>query len=507
MVRGRRLFPRIPESTALPLAAEVRKSSVGKAEDFATLEHPDQEFPPTGGTRTGPAEIEILRDRILDICKQHGFPGDRPRTTAKLDRDCAAELHDLMRITPHTASDYDMWSFLTLCVYPDIAIWRFPEANNERLLGHINRNVFRRLWWRVEILGTPPQGSDPIWDREDVLVQIMERPGLSGSPTLARLAADSFRAAVKDMDPSAYQALMRDFQARILRHAAFTALDMLPRDVLRTLLDELMGNTVESVSTPGSQETRRAAKSGATHPATEELDGKGDTDDIQRDGSLADIPLDEMPAVIADAVASFQPVPDKQLVEAVERSGVDVPPVLRKVVKSFAWYLQGQGALRRDETDNAWMRTAADLAPAPRTGTSVNDLAEAIRADGDEAVDDLVADLRTQSGPAAPAVQQGAGGSKQAERARNQRLGRGRFYASSKTSNSPRSTRRSTYFGELDYPGTEATGTYVPRRSLAAGKRARRRHTIEACRGLRSKPLLRTTVSHSTASSSKSFRE
>ena len=90
-------------------------------------------------------------------------------------------------MTPHEASQDEVWSYLTCCWLLDVAFWRFgADASIDRFIGHLNRNTFRRMWWRAEVLGPD---VDLAQLGEDELVNIMERPTLFSDRRLARTIA------------------------------------------------------------------------------------------------------------------------------------------------------------------------------------------------------------------------------------------------------------------------------------------------------------------------------
>lgn len=242
------IYPELERANALMLASELRGLNHLEAADRIELDHPEATFPPVGGTKADRVQLEDVRATIVGLAGSHGYPAPRGPRTAGFDRDCAVALHEILRVTPHTASSEGLWAFLTECVLPDIALWRFPDPAVNRLVGHVNRNTFRRLWWRIEILGQPPAGPDPIWDLEDVLVQIMERPGLSGNPSVARALAQVFRAGVADRPQSQCQELMRDFQLRVMRSSAVIRLDLLTNDELLAVLNGHIDETRSHLS-------------------------------------------------------------------------------------------------------------------------------------------------------------------------------------------------------------------------------------------------------------------
>ena len=92
-------------------------------------------------------------------------------------------------------------------------------------IGNVNRNTFRRLWWRAEVLG--PE-IDLTRLGEDELVNIMERPTIAADRRLARAIAAEFLARVDGGVVRERMHLMRDAMKRLLRltpMVAFSALD------------------------------------------------------------------------------------------------------------------------------------------------------------------------------------------------------------------------------------------------------------------------------------------
>ncbi len=118
------------------------------------------------------------------------------------DRKLTEIVLDVFPMNPHEASARDVWSYITLRVLPDVAMWRYPNRSNdpewERYLGS-ERNTFKRLWWRSYMLG----GDLAAQLDEDELVQMFERTESIGSnkrlmQTLAQFALDS-REAMKSI--------------------------------------------------------------------------------------------------------------------------------------------------------------------------------------------------------------------------------------------------------------------------------------------------------------------
>jgi hypothetical protein len=179
-------------------------------------------YAPVGGLRIGNnvSELADLRASVVSIAEEHGMPGaivDR----AAFEGRSARLLHEMLPMTPHEASHEEVWSYLTCCWLLDVAMWRFgAEADERRFLGDVNRNTFRRMWWRAEILGSDVDLADL---NEDELVSIMERPTIASDRRLARAMAAEFIGRVHRGEAPERMKLMREASKRLLRLTPFVA--------------------------------------------------------------------------------------------------------------------------------------------------------------------------------------------------------------------------------------------------------------------------------------------
>ena len=137
----------------------------------------------------------VSQERLIDIRSnffamlgvKSGDVLDIPRNTdfdTIFTKNSQLLLHDLNAIDGFSK---DVWSYLTLRVLPDFALWRWPDNAEERFLGGAERSCFQRLWQRAYILG-PNLAGDL---QEDEAVNIFERPeALGGNRRLSKIFAD-----------------------------------------------------------------------------------------------------------------------------------------------------------------------------------------------------------------------------------------------------------------------------------------------------------------------------
>jgi hypothetical protein len=171
-----------------------------------------------GGARVDRSTLETLRGDFLQLAAGHGMP-EPIREVPTFEGRAARLVRSALPMTPHEASHEEVWSYVTCCWLLDIAVWRFGEgASDERFIGHINRNTFRRMWWRQEVLGV---AVDLTRLGEDELVNIMERPTLYADARVAQAIAREFLDRVEQGDVPDRMRLMREATKRLLRLTPF----------------------------------------------------------------------------------------------------------------------------------------------------------------------------------------------------------------------------------------------------------------------------------------------
>lgn len=136
--------------------------------------------------KISPADVLESTSKIIDIFDE--VTGSQ-RFLAKgnlkveFDRQVTKVILDVFPMNTFEASLEETWSFVTVRPLAEIAIWRFPtedvRENWERYLG-LERNTFKRLWWRAHMLG--PDLASRL--KENELIQMFERGATVGSNRL-----------------------------------------------------------------------------------------------------------------------------------------------------------------------------------------------------------------------------------------------------------------------------------------------------------------------------------
>jgi hypothetical protein len=251
------LFPRLTLIAAKNLAVELAQLSPHEAQQRSAVSHPAATFAPTGGSRVSTANLTELQSGIRALACSCGYPAQTDANYRRFDTDGARFLVTQMPVTASEASRQDVWAFIACVLLPDLVRWRFPGREGttveERFLGGARgiRNALGRLWWRGYLLGA--DGADG-WSGlgflgEDELVQLMERPNLSGDVHLLRTIANTFRGCIDGVATSERETLMREATKRLRRRLAYVATTTLnPRqvsDLVREVFLEAGGHLPE----------------------------------------------------------------------------------------------------------------------------------------------------------------------------------------------------------------------------------------------------------------------
>ncbi|MGZ8178879.1 hypothetical protein ACXVUM_13200 [Williamsia sp. SKLECPSW1] len=186
------VYPRLPMAAAIKqlddVRAAYRRGGLDAVVALAGPSHPKASPVPTGGTPVDEEQCHNLRATVLSqISPAAKRLGDSELSVSEFDRILGGILYDELKILPADASYDETWSFLSLCLFPDICCLRFPDMHADRFMGSA-RNALRRTWMRHEVLGDLiTTSANPLG--EDELVGLFERTSLARNRNLLRVLA------------------------------------------------------------------------------------------------------------------------------------------------------------------------------------------------------------------------------------------------------------------------------------------------------------------------------
>ncbi|MFE4392779.1 MULTISPECIES: DNA cytosine methyltransferase [Streptomycetaceae] len=248
------LMPQLLPAAVDGLCVELKDRTVEELRTRAAVSHPAMYYAATGGRRLPADRLAALREAVVAVAAENGFPAqsDRPparRAAARFDTEVARLLYKDAGIIPAEALSPQLWAFLSLVVMPDVAAWRFPGFNPRRVTGRdITRHVFGRLWWRAHLVGGERLDPDDLYDAlsvlgEEAFDQVFARRTSIGASS--HLVCGILRVWQEFDIPDeevADRQVFRDFLKRILRLRAFVSFDALDEkeldEELRTLVQE-----------------------------------------------------------------------------------------------------------------------------------------------------------------------------------------------------------------------------------------------------------------------------
>jgi len=174
--------------TALTELEPVKAGSVNVIE---ALEIEDYHLRPfTDSSVTNERLIEAREAFFKELGAPTGSIDDLSVSFSDFDRiftRIAAEIFNDM--SPIDGFNKDVWSYITMRVLPDLALWRWNvNKTDERFLGGSERSCFQRLWLRSYVLG----GNLASQLQEDEAVNIFERPEALGGNRRLSLAIANY---------------------------------------------------------------------------------------------------------------------------------------------------------------------------------------------------------------------------------------------------------------------------------------------------------------------------
>ena len=207
------------------------------------------EFYPMAMSRCTDEDLRQLRRAMVAAATQRGYPSISTQDQRReFDKDASRLLYGCMNILPSDAANAEVWNFINLRLLPDIAMWRFGRQGNngweiaeERLFSK-DRTVFGRLWWRACLLG--PELAEQFG--EDLSVQLIERPRISGYPPLVRSIANRFL-----IGDAQYQStrFLRDVMKRFTRSLAVISVFQMSQTEMDAFVDAVFLESESAIET------------------------------------------------------------------------------------------------------------------------------------------------------------------------------------------------------------------------------------------------------------------
>ena len=236
------LYPRLLGDAAKELHRQHLQAPIADLSGRYSVRHPSAVFAATGGRRITPAELQQLRDDVLDVAARAGFPGEgRRQDRVTFDLEVAQLLHQRCGLVAGEAAVRPIWAFLALVLLPDVSYWRYPRPPGDRVLGtDITRHVWGRLWWRAHLLVLPQE-----YERYRLLDTFGEaafdqifarRRSIGGSRALVRTIADIWPSV--DTGRVAEREVLVDVLKRLSRWGAVIEFESLDDDELRRQVHE-----------------------------------------------------------------------------------------------------------------------------------------------------------------------------------------------------------------------------------------------------------------------------
>lgn len=232
------LYPRFSAADAQKVLEDVRED-VEAGRPLRTLspigEHPLRQSGLVGGHPATDQQIQALDRAVREAVPPRRTSSDRGWGAA-FDRDVSRALYQHLGDFLGATAQSGVWSFLSLVVFPDLVLERFPMRKGvpaERFLDG-RRNTFSRLHQRRAIFGD-------LMDREDVQILEDDFVGLVDRDISSdhRLAAALIRRA--DQPPAGVdrRAFARELYKEALFEAKVTELRALDDEVLESVVGDL----------------------------------------------------------------------------------------------------------------------------------------------------------------------------------------------------------------------------------------------------------------------------
>jgi hypothetical protein len=239
------VYPRLDDRAAWDLVHSYADLQIDAIAAQATTSHTGVSWYETATERVTESELQELRNAVIRIAKQEGYPVPTPRRYARFDQQVGPELLRRMRILPADAAHPGVWAFLSLVLLPDVATWRWhADRHRDRFTGRQHRDTFRRLWARAYAVGE--DAAQRLL--EDEFTGIMERTSIAGDPRVANAVAEVHLTAITAAPQVPRTYLLRQAMLRIRRMLIVVHFAALSDQQLTSLIGEVYRDTLTAIT-------------------------------------------------------------------------------------------------------------------------------------------------------------------------------------------------------------------------------------------------------------------
>lgn len=280
------LIPQIPSGVAealLPALALAKPEAMEPGDEFR---HSQAIAQTTGGQPISDVLLKQLRDPIVTSARKHGFPRTRPTSFLDFELEVAEVLATWAPLwkgqgqPSGEALRNDCWTFITVVVLPDVALWRWPAKSDEdgpgsrswrgRMVGG-TRNAFQRIFRRVMCLDRGVEHPDR-WGlirrlQEDDFSAILERPSLSSNREIAVCLGEEYLAMkqrLSQLTAAMRQDVYRQATKAIRAYGVVQQLDLMPAENRAQLIQYAFRRYEDEVSSVSVSTSELKASGGIT---------------------------------------------------------------------------------------------------------------------------------------------------------------------------------------------------------------------------------------------------
>jgi len=164
----------------------------------------------------------------------------------EFDQEVTKKIRQIFPMGLYEANREEVWNFISLCLVPDLANWRFENiASNDMYDRHLGapRNFLRRLWLRSILCDNDPRLIMGI--TEDLAEAIVGRGIVTDNPKIANAI---LRVALEIKKTHPAEDIHRDALVRIRRYKSTKNIDNLDTPELLQVMTNLFNESVVNLN-------------------------------------------------------------------------------------------------------------------------------------------------------------------------------------------------------------------------------------------------------------------